>query len=324
MANRTAKDANTVKGTNPQYLIEKIIRMRIYDSRYWKEECFALSAELLVDRGMELRFVGGIYGGNVKPTPFLCLILKLLQIQPDKDIVIEFIRQEDSKYVRALGALYFRLIGTSAEIYKYLEPLYNDYRKLRFMARSGTFEVLHMDEFIDQLLRESTVCDVQLPRLQKRDILEANAQLDKRKSALEEDLENVSASSSEDSGDEAAAKKSSTKGFRDKARKAASPPTTTYPRRPSRSPPERRRRSKERHGRRSRSKSRERTSRRSPDRSGGGRSRYPDRDHREKERGKDRGGGGGSSKRTREDSYEREIREANELRQKLGLAPLQQ
>ncbi len=43
MANRTVKDANTVKGTNPQYLVEKIIRTRVYDSRYWKEECFALS-----------------------------------------------------------------------------------------------------------------------------------------------------------------------------------------------------------------------------------------------------------------------------------------
>lgn len=112
MANRTAKEAATVKGTNPQFLVEKIIRHRIYDSQYWKEFCFALtgttllvyfsikyhSAELIVDRGMELRYVGGIYAGNVKPTPFLCLILKMLQIQPEKDIVIEFIRQEEFKY----------------------------------------------------------------------------------------------------------------------------------------------------------------------------------------------------------------------------------
>ena len=43
MANRTVKDANTIKGTNPQYLIEKITRSRIYESRYWKEQCFALT-----------------------------------------------------------------------------------------------------------------------------------------------------------------------------------------------------------------------------------------------------------------------------------------
>jgi len=45
MANRTVKDAVTVKGTNPQYLIEKIIRSRIYESKYWKEYCFALTGK---------------------------------------------------------------------------------------------------------------------------------------------------------------------------------------------------------------------------------------------------------------------------------------
>ena len=55
MANRTVKGANTIKGTNPQFLIEKIIRSRIYESRYWKEECFALTAELLVDKALELK-----------------------------------------------------------------------------------------------------------------------------------------------------------------------------------------------------------------------------------------------------------------------------
>ena len=43
MANRTAKDAHSVNGTNPQFLVEKIIRARIYDSKYWKESCFALT-----------------------------------------------------------------------------------------------------------------------------------------------------------------------------------------------------------------------------------------------------------------------------------------
>lgn len=58
--------------------------------------CFFL-AELVVDKAMELRFVGGVYGGNIKPTPFLCLTLKMLQIQPEKDIIVEFIKNEDFK-----------------------------------------------------------------------------------------------------------------------------------------------------------------------------------------------------------------------------------
>ena len=41
----------------------------------------------------------------ITPCPFLCLILKMLQIQPSKEIVIEFIKNPDFKYVRALGAM---------------------------------------------------------------------------------------------------------------------------------------------------------------------------------------------------------------------------
>ena len=115
---------------------------------------------------MELRYVGGVYAGNIKPTPFLCLTLKMLQIQPQKDIVIEFIRNEDFKYVRALGAYYMRLTGTSLDCYKYLEPLLDDYRKIRIRDRNGQYHLSHMDEFVDQLLREDRVADIQLPRLQ--------------------------------------------------------------------------------------------------------------------------------------------------------------
>lgn len=48
---------------------------------------------------MALRSIGGVFGGNIKPTPFLCLVLKMLQIQPEKDIVIEFIKQDEFKLV---------------------------------------------------------------------------------------------------------------------------------------------------------------------------------------------------------------------------------
>lgn len=145
--------------------------------------------ELLVDKAMELKFVGGVYAGNIKPTPFLCLILKMLQIQPEKDIIVEFIKNEEFKYVRALGAFYLRLTGTGVDCYKYLEPLYNDNRKLRRQNRSSQFEIVHMDEFIDELLRSDRVCDIILPRIQKRHILEENNELEPKVSSLEDDLD---------------------------------------------------------------------------------------------------------------------------------------
>lgn len=187
MANSTVKHATTVHGTNPQYLIEKIIRSRIYESKYWKESCTLLNSALVLQKAVDdLKYIGGVYGGNIKPTPFLCLALKLLQIQPKIEIIHLYIDQPDFKYLRALGAFYLRLVGSPAEVYAKLEPLYRDYRKLRIIDRSHNFSVIHMDELIDNLLREERVLDVILPRLTKRIVLEDNGQLQPYKSDLED------------------------------------------------------------------------------------------------------------------------------------------
>ncbi|KAI1236839.1 hypothetical protein IHE44_0015094 [Lamprotornis superbus] len=297
MANRTVKDAHSIHGTNPQYLVEKIIRTRIYESKYWKEECFGLTAELVVDKAMELKYVGGVYGGNIKPTPFLCLTLKMLQIQPEKDIIVEFIKNEDFKYVRMLGALYMRLTGTAIDCYKYLEPLYNDYRKIKSQNRNGEFELMHVDEFIDELLHEERVCDIILPRLQvgnvdgygipnctefsswigcwllKRYVLEEAEQLEPRVSALEEDMDDVESSEEEEEEDEKLERIPSPdhrrRGYRDLDKPRRSPVVryrrsrSRSPRRRSRSPKRRspsprRERHRSKSPRRHRSRSRER------------------------------------------------------------------
>ena len=130
MANSTDPFAESVHGTNPQYLIEKITRLKIYNCDYWKAECFGLTSQTIIDKAVDLKYCGGVYGGNLKPT-------KMLQLQPEKDIVLAFIQNEDFKYLRVLGCLYMRLIGKTVDIYKYLEPLYNDYRKITYRTSSG-------------------------------------------------------------------------------------------------------------------------------------------------------------------------------------------
>jgi pre-mRNA-splicing factor 38A len=184
MANVTDPLARSVHGTNPQNLIEYITRQKIYDSLYWKEECFGLSASDVATKATELKALGGSYGGNNKPTRFLCLALKLLQIQPEEGIVEEFLQNEDFKYVRALGAFYLRLTGRPAEIYELIEPLYNDFRKLRFRESTG-WKLTHMDELADELLTKDRYCGIALPHLPKRDVLVNAGYLDgPRPSAL--------------------------------------------------------------------------------------------------------------------------------------------
>jgi hypothetical protein len=57
-------------------------------------------AESFIDKALEVRFIGGVYG-NQRPTEFLCLLLKLLQIQPEKEILVEYLRADEFKWVRA-------------------------------------------------------------------------------------------------------------------------------------------------------------------------------------------------------------------------------
>ncbi|KAF3037463.1 hypothetical protein E8E12_002214 [Didymella heteroderae] len=80
-----------IRGQNPALLFEKGVRERITESYYWKEQCFGLNAATLCDRAVELKFIGGTSGITGRPTPFLCLAFKMLQLVPEKGIVLEML-----------------------------------------------------------------------------------------------------------------------------------------------------------------------------------------------------------------------------------------
>lgn len=191
MANRTDTQADTIHGGNPQYLVDRIVRVKIYNDWYWKESCFGLTSETLIDKAAEIDYVAGTYGGRRRPAKFLCLFLKLLQIQPDEDVIMEYIKQSELKYLRALGAAYYRLAGRPKKVHEVLEPLYADYRKLRYRDMSGKLSIIHMDEWIDWLLREDNVVDVTLPQMPKREIMEMTVDLAPRESVLDDDLDDL-------------------------------------------------------------------------------------------------------------------------------------
>jgi len=142
MANRTDSSAKQIHGMNPQYILETILRNKIYNSMYWKEKCFALTSETIIDRAVEIKYIGGTFGGNKTPTDFMCLILKLLQIQPEKEIILEYLNNRDYKYLTALAAFYIRMTSKAKDVYQNLEQLYVDYRKLRVRNPDGSFKVI--------------------------------------------------------------------------------------------------------------------------------------------------------------------------------------
>ena len=283
-ANVTDASAVSVHGTNPQNLIEKILRSKIYNHAYWKEHCFGLTAESLVDKAMEIEAIGGTFGGVREPSRFIQLMLKMLQIQPEKEIVVEFIKNEDYKYVRALGAYYMRLTGRAVEVYQYLEPLYNDYRKLRRRMPDGTYSLTRMDEFIDECLREDYLLDIALPHLPRRLALEANGQLaGARRSALEDDLDELEAAE--------AAEAAQAKAEADAANKAAAEAAMSrLPPPPPPPPPESRRRDE---GQTASTADRDDPRDQRARGGGGGGGGRADERRRDDERGGDRGGGRG-------------------------------
>jgi pre-mRNA-splicing factor 38A len=86
-----------IRGQNPALLFEKGVRERITESYYWKEQCFGLNAASVCDRAAELKFIGGTSGITGKPTPFLCLAFKLLQLVPEKEVILEYLNFRDDE-----------------------------------------------------------------------------------------------------------------------------------------------------------------------------------------------------------------------------------
>ncbi|KAJ5689178.1 Pre-mRNA-splicing factor [Penicillium macrosclerotiorum] len=210
-----------VRGVNPVTLFEKAVRDRITDSYYWKEQCFGLNAATLCDRAVELSSIGGTYGISEKPSPFLCLAFKLLQLNPERDVVLEYLNftdpgsddegddpahngvvkgRGDFKYLRALGAFYVRLTFEAVDVYKTLEPLLLDYRKLKRRVRD-TYTLTYMDQFIDDLLTKDRVCGTSLWKLPSRQQLEDLDMLDERISPLADELEELDRDSDEERDD---------------------------------------------------------------------------------------------------------------------------
>ncbi|RYP87843.1 hypothetical protein DL769_000435 [Monosporascus sp. CRB-8-3] len=196
---RGSNAALAPNGLNPATIMEKAVRERIVESYFWKEQCFGLNEADVVDRVAEhVSFVGGTYGDAQRPSPFLCLAFKLLQLGPGDDVVREYLSfgGERFKYLRALAAFYVRLTRRPEDVYRTLEPLLEDRRKLRRRGRAGT-SLTFVDQFVDDLLTKDRVCATSLWQMPKREILEDLDLLEPRVSPLG-DIEDLLADEEEE------------------------------------------------------------------------------------------------------------------------------
>ena len=167
--------------------VELILRNRVFNSYYWKEKCFGLTSETIIDKILELKYIGGMNHSSNQPTDFICLFIKMLQLNPSEEIVDEYLSDPDLKYLRALTALFIRFAYPPAKIYTKLEKLYCDYKKLVILKSKG-YAIIHMDEYIDSLLNEEHIFEISLPKIPKRSVFEDNGELSPYVSVLENEL----------------------------------------------------------------------------------------------------------------------------------------
>ena len=132
--------------------------------------------------------MGGINPINNQPTDFLCLLVKLIQLNPSEQIINEYLSDPDFKYLRALSLIYIRFTYSSKKVYEILEEYYSDYKKLIILNSKGEFEIIHMDELIEILLNKDLIFEISLPKLINRHNLEKSGAIKEYKSKIENEL----------------------------------------------------------------------------------------------------------------------------------------
>lgn len=172
---------------------------RIAHCTYFRGACADLDEETLLDvavaDGGTGSAVGVDYVGGVRPqpAPFVCLLLRMQQLgigaSDDSSLAVlrAYLEQREFVYVRLLAAVHARVaLRSGALVYRLLDPLYADYRRVRVRAADGTVTEEHVDEFIDRLLRaqpgEEVLDGVRVPFLASRYALEAAGELAERSS----------------------------------------------------------------------------------------------------------------------------------------------
>lgn len=173
-------------GLNPATIMEKPVRERIVDCYFWKDQCFGVNEADIINRVVEhVHFIGGTYGDAQRPSPFLCLAFKLLQLAPSDEILQEYLKcgGEKFKYLRALAVFYVRLTRQAKDVYTILEEFLEDRRKLKQKTRTGT-RLTFMDQFVDDLLVKERVCGTSLWKMPKREVLEDLEVLEPRVSPM--------------------------------------------------------------------------------------------------------------------------------------------
>ena len=159
----------SIRGVAPQHLLDTATRHSIYQSVFWNQYCFGVNLVTLIDRVQNLKGVGGVYGMFREPSNFICLFLKLLELEPSKEVIYYILNTKSwqNKHLRLLAALYVRFVFPPEEVYLILEDQLTYYFKIAVLREDG-YHVEHYDEVINSFLNDKFWCGITFPPLTPR------------------------------------------------------------------------------------------------------------------------------------------------------------
>ena len=176
---------------NKAGLVEPIVRHRVQDSLFYKQYLHLTNEQTLLPVIVEhVHYVGGT-DASTRPSPFLCCLVRMLEIEPDLEIIQIYLRQNghrEFKYLTALTVLYCRMVMSASEFYAVHDEFIRDYRKLRFRPKNPVvidgdvvhYTIRHMDEWVDEVATADRVVDVKTPFMNHRSVYVARGEVDER------------------------------------------------------------------------------------------------------------------------------------------------
>ncbi|EGV61394.1 hypothetical protein PSN45_000067 [Yamadazyma tenuis] len=170
------------------HILETIVRNRIKDSLFYKQHLYLTNEQTILQVIVDnVKYVGGLDSSN-RPSPFLCCLLRLLEIGPSAAVVGLYLKQPEFKYLTILTLIYIRLTQPPTEVYQVLDTYRSNYTKVRVLLSSPemvdgvpvNYGIIHIDEFVDELERSDRVVGVVMPRLESRRRLVARGMIPDR------------------------------------------------------------------------------------------------------------------------------------------------
>lgn len=164
--------------SNKATLVEPIVRHRVQDSLFYKQHLHLTNEQTILQVVVDhVHYIGGTDTNN-RPSPFLCCLVRLLEIEPSPEIVELYLSQSgynEFKYLTALGLIYNRMV-TGSRFFLDFDRYITDYRKLRvlnkqFLMVNGIpvhYLIKYMDEWVDDLLENERAVDIKMPYLAPR------------------------------------------------------------------------------------------------------------------------------------------------------------